>query len=111
MVCRSRLELTFFFYHDLAGRAEKVSRSVKEGHGRVSEHREDMPKRPDFANSAFGNPSGGASLKGIYIKRICPCSDAFVECRNMEYIAHISCREPNRQKLENTVVLIPTPSI
>ena len=46
-----------FFYPDLARSAEKVSGSVKEGHGMVSEHREDMPKHPDFANSAFGNPS------------------------------------------------------
>ena len=36
--------------------AEKISRSVKEGHGRVSEYREDMPKH--FANTAFGNSSG-----------------------------------------------------
>ena len=47
-----------FFYPDLARSAEKVSGSVKEGHGMVSEHREDMPKHPEFANSAFGNPSG-----------------------------------------------------
>ena len=49
--CRS------LFYPDLARSAEKVSRSVNEGHGRVSEHREDMSKHPDIANSAFGNPS------------------------------------------------------
>ena len=34
----------------MARSAEKVSRSVKEGHGRVPEHREDMLKHPDFAN-------------------------------------------------------------
>ena len=38
--------------------ADKVSRTVKEGHGRVSEYREDVPNHPDFANSAFGNHSG-----------------------------------------------------
>ena len=47
-----------FVYPDSARSAEKVSRSVKEGHGRVPEHREDMSEHPDFANSAFGNPSG-----------------------------------------------------
>ena len=44
------------FYPDLARSAEKVSRSVKEGHGKVSEHREYMPKHPDFVNFGFGNP-------------------------------------------------------
>ena len=50
--------LEVFLYPDLARNAEKVSRSVNEGYKRVSEHREDMPKHPDFMNSAFGNPSG-----------------------------------------------------
>ena len=39
-------------------RSAEVSKSVKEGHGRVSEHREDMPKHTDSGNSAFGNPLG-----------------------------------------------------
>ena len=43
-----------YFWSDLARSAKKVSRSVKEGHGKVS----DMPKHPDLANSAFGGPSG-----------------------------------------------------
>ena len=50
--CRS------FFDPDLARSAKKVFISVKEGHGRVSEHREYTPKHPDIANSAFGSPSG-----------------------------------------------------
>jgi len=45
------------FDPELAQSAEKVSRNVKEVHGGVSEHREDMPKHPDLANSSFGNPS------------------------------------------------------
>ena len=45
-----------YFYPDLVRSAEKVSRSVKEGHGKVSEHREHMPKHPDFVNFGFGNP-------------------------------------------------------
>ena len=48
-----------FFYSDLARSAEKVSRSVKEGHGRVSEHREHMPKNPDFCEFRFREPFGG----------------------------------------------------
>ena len=33
------------------------TRKETEGHGRVPEHREDMPKDPDFANFAFRNTS------------------------------------------------------
>ena len=46
---------------------EKVSRSVKDRHGRVPEHHEDMPKYSDFANSVFGNPSGASWTLGIIV--------------------------------------------
>ena len=40
-------------------RSAEVSKSVKEGHGRVSEHREHMPKNPDFCEFRFREPFGG----------------------------------------------------
>ena len=55
-----------FFYPDWA-RSAAVSRSVKEGHGRVSKHRGDMPKHPEFANSDFGNPFGDNFLKSLVL--------------------------------------------
>ena len=48
---RPKFNLRSFFDADLACMRKKVSRSVKEGHGRVPEHREDMPKHPEFLNS------------------------------------------------------------
>jgi len=39
-------------------RSAEVSISVMEGHRRVPEYREDMPKHSDFANSASGTIQG-----------------------------------------------------